>query len=145
SVRVSSVEGQGSVFVVSLPTGRAHLPPAQVVAGQAPVAMRGAAPYLLEAGQWIGASAEPRDAPPAAPALAPAPERAGKSSAARPGRVLVVDDNQDMRDYLARILSTRWSVETAADGRIALERARVQPPDLVVSDVMMPGLDGFGL
>jgi light-regulated signal transduction histidine kinase (bacteriophytochrome) len=50
-----------------------------------------------------------------------------------------------MRDYLVRLLSTRWQVEAAEDGRVALEKAREQRPHLVLSDVMMPRLDGFGL
>jgi CheY-like chemotaxis protein len=60
-------------------------------------------------------------------------------------RVLVADDNADMRDYLARLLGEHWEVLVARDGREALEVARAQRPDLVVADVMMPELDGFGL
>src|SRR5690606_9359188 len=60
--------------------------------------------------------------------------------------LLVVDDNADMRDYVARLLRTEgYSVETASDGQAALERALQQPPDLIVADVMMPRLGGFGL
>jgi signal transduction histidine kinase/DNA-binding response OmpR family regulator len=59
--------------------------------------------------------------------------------------VLVVDDNADMRDYVARLLRQDWLVEVAADGIQALELARRSPPDLVLTDAMMPGLDGFGL
>jgi PAS domain S-box-containing protein len=59
-------------------------------------------------------------------------------------RVLVVDDNADMRHYLERLLSTRWKVRTAADGVEALETIRTETPDLVLTDVMMPRLDGFG-
>jgi DNA-binding response OmpR family regulator len=50
-----------------------------------------------------------------------------------------------MRSYLTGILSRRWTVTLAADGQEALSLAREQPPDLVVTDVMMPRLDGFGL
>jgi DNA-binding response OmpR family regulator len=60
-------------------------------------------------------------------------------------RILVADDNADMRAYLGRILGERWAVETHADGVSALAAARARLPDLVLSDVMMPGLDGFGL
>ncbi|WP_460905856.1 response regulator [Paraburkholderia jirisanensis] len=62
------------------------------------------------------------------------------------GRVLVVDDNADLRDYMRRILSAAGhDVRVADDGVAALEAARLSAPDLVVSDVMMPRLDGFGL
>ena len=59
--------------------------------------------------------------------------------------VLVVDDNAEVRDYLTRLLGDRWNIETARDGQDALELARRAPPDLIVADVMMPRLDGFGL
>jgi signal transduction histidine kinase len=57
----------------------------------------------------------------------------------------VADDNSDMRHYLFRLLSEQYEVETAADGRAALQAAHTTPPDLIVSDVMMPTLDGFEL
>jgi signal transduction histidine kinase/DNA-binding response OmpR family regulator len=58
---------------------------------------------------------------------------------------LVVDDNADMREYLGRILDGRYDVDTFGDGAAALERIRSAPPELVLADVMMPMLDGFGL
>jgi PAS domain S-box-containing protein len=60
-------------------------------------------------------------------------------------RVLVADDNADMRAYLARLLAPHWDVETVADGLAALEAATRRAPDLVLCDVMMPGVDGFGV
>jgi signal transduction histidine kinase len=59
--------------------------------------------------------------------------------------VLLADDNADMRDYIRRVLSPHFEVETAPDGQMALESALAHPPDLVLSDVMMPRLDGVGL
>ena len=59
--------------------------------------------------------------------------------------MLVVDDNADMRDYLTRVLAPHWTVETAADGEIALAAAQSRRPDVILTDVMMPNLDGFGL
>jgi PAS domain S-box-containing protein len=61
------------------------------------------------------------------------------------GRVLVADDNADMRAYIGRLLAAHWDVETVADGHAAIEAIRKNPPDLVVTDAMMPRLDGFGL
>jgi two-component system cell cycle sensor histidine kinase/response regulator CckA len=61
------------------------------------------------------------------------------------GRVLVVDGDPEVRDYITRLLSDRWAITTVADGRAALRTAHEQPPDLVISDVMTPGLDGMGL
>ena len=98
---------------------------------------------------------------PSSPRLRTGPDRTrrptGSKSSARPHgrlararsdsstRIVVADDNADMRGYLQRLLGQRWSVVVAADGREALEAARVRPPDLLITDVMMPGLDGFGL
>ncbi|HSK42992.1 MAG TPA: PAS domain S-box protein, partial [Candidatus Binatia bacterium] len=60
-------------------------------------------------------------------------------------RVLLVDDNRDMRDYVRRLLSSRFDVITAENGRQALEKANQQLPALVLSDVMMPEMDGLQL
>ena len=60
-------------------------------------------------------------------------------------RILLADDNADMRDYLRRLLSTRYDVEAAGDGETALAMTSGNEFDLVLSDVMMPKLDGFGL
>ena len=60
--------------------------------------------------------------------------------------MLVADDNADMRDYLARLLRTAgYQVTTVTDGQAALDAVRAGAPDLVISDVMMPRLDGLGL
>jgi signal transduction histidine kinase len=60
--------------------------------------------------------------------------------------VLVADDNTDMREYVARLLRGRgWEVDEVANGRQALEHVRARTPDLVVSDVMMPEMDGVEL
>jgi CheY-like chemotaxis protein len=56
-----------------------------------------------------------------------------------------VDDNADMRDYLYRLLSQHWQVETAANSAIALSIIQDESPDLVLTDVMMPEMDGFEL
>ena len=54
------------------------------------------------------------------------------------GRVLVADDNADMRAYIGRLLGAHWDVETAEDGHAAIEAIRRNRPDLVVTDAMMP-------
>src|SRR5262249_59351378 len=61
-------------------------------------------------------------------------------------RILLVEDNGDMRQYLRRLLTGEgYAVELAPDGVAALEAAQASPPDLVLSDVMLPRLDGIGL
>ena len=59
--------------------------------------------------------------------------------------MLIADDNADMRDYLQRLLQPHYQVTAVADGRAALDAARATAPDLIVSDVMMPEIDGLGL
>jgi len=129
-VEVSSTPGQGSTFRVVLPLGAAHLPPTQVGAGRPrdPDAA-GLAPYIAEANRWQSAKA---------PRAAPSARRAGT-------RVVLADDNADMRDYVLRLLGEGWQVEAVADGERALETVMREPPDLLIADVMMPGLDGFAL
>jgi PAS domain S-box-containing protein len=59
--------------------------------------------------------------------------------------VLLVDDLPAMRTHLAAVLAPSYEVETASDGLEALRAARARKPDLIVSDVTMPVLDGYGL
>ena len=138
SVAVNSVVGRGSTFTVSVPFGSAHLPLGHIGAGRAlsSTALHADA-YLQEALRWL----------PDAETRAERPEQ----SAAEPAvtgvrsRVLLADDNADMRDYVRRLLSARYEVTAVANGEEALQAALAHPPDLVLTDVMMPGLDGFGL
>ena len=88
--------------------------------------------YVAEALQWL-------DQQPGVPAGAPEP-----GDRRRP-LVLVADDNPDMRHHLHRILAPRWDTIFFADGKTALQGVRHHHPDLVITDVMMPALDGFEL
>jgi signal transduction histidine kinase len=74
----------------------------------------------------------------------PPPRPAAPPADGRP-RVLVVEDNSDMAAYVSRILAEDFSVGVAENGRVALELASAAPPDVIVSDVMMPEMDGFEL
>jgi len=144
-VSVSSTPGEGSAFRVTLPLGSAHLPAERVgVRSEAGPTTVGATPYLEEALHWLPESLRadgdallpgPDDTPPV-----PVPVDS-------PGaRILLADDNADMRRYVARLLSQQgYRVETKSDGAEALAAVRRQPPELVLSDVMMPEMDGFAL
>lgn len=146
TIRVESVQQQGSTFTVSIPTGTAHLPKAQVLQHNVPVeGSKGVAPYVLEASQW---HQDEGDAPRQHHAQSqpiPAPGSDHRRRKTDTGHVLVVEDNADMRNYLVRLLSAHYDVRAVGDGYAALDAARAQPPDLVLSDVMMPGPDGIGL
>ena len=141
SVRVQSVYGQGSTFTVSIPCGTHHLksdmPPARlrdgIGSGQAPKeANIRADGFVEEALGWLRDDMDDVE-PPIDEIERPRP------------RVLLADDNADMREYVRKLLCTQYEVITVADGEAALAQAREHVPDLVLSDVMMPKLDGFGL
>jgi PAS domain S-box-containing protein len=146
SVRVASAVGAGSTFTVTIPSGTDHLPAERIQAAQtlASTTIRADA-YVEELKQWLGI--EPGLAVDAAtlskqatlaPSLEPPPS--GKREL-----IVLADDNADMRHYLTRVLSERYEVHATADGLQALEVTRKLRPVLVLADVMMPQLDGFGL
>ena len=143
SVSVASEEGRGTTFTVSIRRGTSHLPADRIsVARQLTPTSVGAVPYVEEALRWLpGADRSPQ---PPSPSIASASSGTDAGSPA-PLRVLIADDNADMRDYLARILGQHYRVDVVGDGRAALDRVRSEAPDLVLTDVMMPTLDGFGL
>lgn len=145
TIAVDSKPGRGSRFTVTVRTGTAHLP-AENVGTDPETFAAGAmsAPYLEEALQW---------SPPAplAEEIVGTAVTAADEGAVRPtwtaprARILWADDNADMRSYVTRLLRRFYEVTEAHDGQAALESALAAPPDLVLSDVMMPRLDGFGL
>ena len=137
TVGVESVEGRGSVFTVSIPRGKAHLPAAWQVERRASTSS-GVENYVTEALRWLpdgDAAADGAQDTPASPVV-PEGERA---------RIVWADDNPDMREYVRRLLGTRFDVEAVADGEAALAAMRREPPALVLSDVMMPRIDGLEL
>jgi excisionase family DNA binding protein len=78
-------------------------------------------------------------------AAAPAPASTARPSAERP-RILVVDDESSIRDLLSKTLAlAEYDVDTASDGRSALERLRLYPYDLLIADLKMPGIDGLNV
>jgi PAS domain S-box-containing protein len=143
-VAVDSAEGRGSRFIVRIRTGKEHLPQDRVVGARTLTSTRtGASPYVEEALRWLPGAL---DMPPQGPQTERLPDAPRSSGPAiERARVLVADDNADMREYLGRILGQAYDVETVADGAAALARIRTDPPALLLTDVMMPNLDGFGL
>jgi signal transduction histidine kinase len=166
AIRADSQFGCGSTFTVTVPLGGSHLP-ADRIRGERTRVSTGirAQAYVEEALRWLpqgvaegaggasgGVPGADADADDVAAALSrsaaddlgmPLPAAAAGAAGAR---VLLADDNADMRDYVCRLLVDQgYEVEAVPDGEAALAAARRRAPDLVLSDVMMPGLDGFGL
>jgi len=146
SISTESTVGQGSTFVVSIPFGQDHLTSGQMGGSRSMSSTAvGAKPFVEEALRWLPDSADASDEIFSVhDELMPVPCPPVSQAAVRP-RVLIADDNSDMRQYLARLLSEQYEVETVADGQEALRAAHEHSPDLIVSDVMMPILDGFEL
>jgi signal transduction histidine kinase/DNA-binding response OmpR family regulator len=144
SIRAESEIGRGTAFVVTIPFGAAHLPARHIgaVGSSASTSLRAEA-YVEEALRWLPQSDTQDPEAPADRTEGVADLRV--SSVTKGAHLLVADDNADMRSYIRRLLGTRWNVETVSDGDAALQAIRARKPDLVLTDVMMPGLDGFGL
>jgi PAS domain S-box-containing protein len=147
SIAADSAEGRGTTFTIRLPIGAAHLP-GQLIAPPSSDRRAGADAYVEEALRWLPAGYG--DSPPTAPVTDSAPVLPALPVAAADApagmRVLIADDNADMRDYLSRLLrADGYQVHAVVDGHEALEAVRADLPDIVVSDVMMPRLDGLGL
>ncbi|WP_243737694.1 ATP-binding protein [Blastococcus xanthinilyticus] len=123
TVTVTSEPGRGSTFTVALPFGRPDAAPSGPAAAPSEAAHGEAASWVEETSRPSGGAAGDPDG----------------------ACVLVVDDNPDMRAYLTRLLAPRWRVRTTANGEEALAAVAEQPPDLVLTDVMMPRVDGFEL
>jgi signal transduction histidine kinase len=147
-VRVKSREGEGSTFTVTVKAGRAHVPPERLGArtSQTSSATRAAA-FVEEALHWISeppTASTPRDSQIETTASPTPPGNTEAFSSPR-SRILWADDNADMRGYVGRLLAEHYDVTAVGDGIAALAAARAAPPDLVLSDIMMPGMDGFEL
>ncbi|MEU5790514.1 ATP-binding protein [Micromonospora purpureochromogenes] len=135
-VRVDSQVGRGSTFTVALPWSALHRGTDDtVVAGDLGDTARAAA---QEASGWLVDPVRPEPVEEGSPGTLP--------DDGRSVRILVADDNADMRAYLARLLTAQgWRVDTVGNGRQALDAIRRNAPDLVLTDVMMPEVDGFAL
>jgi len=129
SVRVQSTYRQGSTFTVSIPLGKDHLPADSIgVSRTLPTTSVPSHAYVQEA-----------------LACLPQPASAQVEESSMRPRILLADDNADMRDYISSLLRGDYEVIAVADGHEALAESLRSPPALVLTDVMMPQMDGFEL
>ena len=138
TIGADSTEGEGTAFTVRLPFSHpvdARGTSAPLAAGPPPVPRSvpvSADPYLQETARWDSAGE-------------PGTSRGSRVASGADTRVLIADDNCDMREYLERLLRPGYKVTAVGDGQAALESALASPPDIVLSDVMMPRLGGLEL
>ncbi len=139
AIEVDSRLGFGTNFSVRLPFGTRHLPQERIETGQAATALRPDA-FVSEALRWL-----PDGVTPEVPDGRSENERLLAPAEGPKESILIADDNADMRDYLRQLLGQRYVVRLTVNGAEALAALREARPDLVLADIMMPELDGYGL
>lgn len=128
-ISATSEQGKGTKFEIFIPKGTAHLENEKVVEPKKLESTSiSASAYIQEAQMWADSN------------NTPVSETLGSNKT-----IVLADDNTDMRNYVASILGQHWKVYSAKDGQEAYEMASRIKPDLILTDVMMPVLDGFGL
>jgi PAS domain S-box-containing protein len=133
TISVSSELGKGATFTVQIPKGRAHLPADRISAPREMVSTATGAEIFLNEAAVLDVHSDLGAALP---------------SITRPANetILLADDSADMREYVRRLLTqSGYRVEAVGDGQAALDAVERVTPDLILTDVMMPRLDGFGL
>jgi PAS domain S-box-containing protein len=149
SVGVDSAPGRGSTFTVTIPLGTAHLPADRLQANRTAVSTALAADaYIEEAQRWLpeeSGSVADVSLLPDMPFVGSASEKIEETGSASRKCIVVADDNPDMRGYLTHLLCDQYDVHAVVDGVEAVAATRRLRPALVLTDVMMPRLDGFGV
>ncbi|MGZ4787144.1 MAG: ATP-binding protein [Terriglobales bacterium] len=135
TVTAQSEVGRGTTLHVRIPLGSAHLPADRINTAAATPARVEPLAFLQ---QSMRPAADIDESMEVEPEVAPA-------SAGPHPRILLADDNADLRSYIKRILSPSYDVVEVGDGQAALDEVQRQCPDLILSDIMMPRLDGFEL
>jgi signal transduction histidine kinase len=138
TISVQSEAGQGTTFEVRLPFGKDHLPAEHLDAGRnvEPRPTVGSA-FVEETLTWLPEHALAKSA-------TAEPTKFASDGSSRP-RIVLAEDNADMRNYARRLLEPSYAVEAVSNGALALEAARRDPPDLILSDVMMAEMNGLEL
>lgn len=133
--------GGETAFSIAMPPGKPRVPGASSPAVDS--AVQSALRWLPD--EQLRQTLEAALLPPQAPAnLERASSPSGRSAPCE-GRILLAEDNVELRNYVEQLLSDRWTVEAVGDGTSALRIASENPPDLVLADIMMPGIDGLSL
>lgn len=149
TISVESVVDEGTTFIISIPAGKKHLPPdridGKIILSSTAI---GAQPFIEEALRWLpdresGISGHPSG-------LKAHDYQTTAWQSTIPGstdkaHIILADDNTDMREYVRHLLEPYCEIEAVPNGKAALNAIRTKLPDLILSDVMMPEMDGFEL
>lgn len=137
TISVASRQGVGSVFTVAIPLGKEHLLPTQIaekadsLADIMPEVYNQQTAGLVEKDYFRDAEIIDNNA--------------AAFGTAKKARVLIADDNEDMKDYIKSLLENEYEIATAGNGMEALDKLKNFAADVVISDVMMPVMDGIEL
>jgi signal transduction histidine kinase/FixJ family two-component response regulator len=155
---VESKEGVGTTFTVAIPMGMTHLPKDRIgTLRKLNSTGVGAGPFVDETLRWghedtVGenagshSSSRPSTSSSVSLSFAGGNEAEEALRSRSEIRIVMADDNSDMRGYVQRLLLNEgYNVIAVGDGELALKAVRTEKTDLVLSDVMMPCLDGIGL
>lgn len=134
TISVDSTEGEGSVFTVVIPVGKNHLPESNIHEWQNDFDEEMADLYVEEITSLTEVSTDESHYD----------DEASVSDLDDPV-ILIVDDNADMRQHIRSILGAKYRTLTAANGLDALHKINQQMPSLILSDIMMPLMDGIEL
>ena len=152
TVNVASTPGKGSTFTVSLPPGITHLPTDRITAERTlPSTALNTQVYADEALRLLPGQEDAFDVLPDEARSHDGKYQSQTEKQHIAGerthlpRILFADDNADMREYVSRLLQSRYDVQTVSNGRAALDAVKMHRPDMVLTDVMMPEMDGFEL
>lgn len=136
-IEVESEPGSGSRFTVKLPLDGSHIPPERIAEPSITAARHDMTKaFVEEAGKWGTVTSGATEPDAAEPVAAAGPDGSV---------ILLADDNADMRDYIAKLIGAQHAVISVADGAEAWTVLSGKLPDLVITDVMMPNVDGFEL
>ncbi|MCK6622735.1 MAG: response regulator [Calditrichia bacterium] len=144
TIEVSSEVGKGSVFTVRLPLGKEHLRADEIVGGEITVGAKHPLQKAEIYTEEFAGDASPQRSRKVEMYIE---EFARDASPQQPPEtnetVLIVEDNPDMRAYMRGYLSEYYRLVEAEDGAQGIKQALKHAPDLIISDVMMPNMDGF--
>jgi signal transduction histidine kinase len=138
TIEVESAVGHGTTFTVRIPFGNAALASCATQTDLASTSVKADA-FVQEVLRWLP------DEDDASSRRDDFDELEVGAAVTRAGRVMLADDNADMRAYVRRLIGDVCDVRAVADGKAALSEIRKHRPDLVITDVMMPEMDGFEL